>query len=91
VASFRRSVELKVGPAIVLLAKAPRWVPFVLVVGLLLGGLLVPGPAGAVLLVLLLALLGMQLYFAWPVLLPPQRLLRAAVLALIVLVVAGRF
>lgn len=89
--SFRRSVELKAGPAIVLLAKAPRWVPFVVVLGLVVGGLAVSGPAGAVLLVVLLALLGLQLFFAWPVLLPPQRLLRAAVLGLIVLVVVGRF
>ena len=89
--SFRRSVERKAGPVIVLLARAPRWVPFAVVLGLVVGGLLLTGPVGAVLLVLLLALLGLQLFFAWPVLLPPQRLLRAAVLGLLVLVVVQRF
>jgi hypothetical protein len=91
VSSFRRSVELKAGPAFVLLARAPRWVPFVVVLGCVVGGLLLTGPAGAVLLLVVLLLLGVQLFFAWPVLLPPQRLLRASVLGLIVLVVASRF
>jgi hypothetical protein len=91
VPSFRRSAELKAGPVLVLLARAPRWLPFVLVLGCVVGGLLVSGPVGAVLLLLVLLLLGLQLFFAWPVLLPPQRLLRASVLGLIVLVVASRF
>lgn len=89
--SFRRSVELKAGPVLVLLARAPRWVPFVLVLGCVVGGLLLTGPAGALLLAVVLLLLGLQLFFAWPVLLPPQRLLRAAVLGLIALAVANRF
>ena len=88
--TFRRSVELKAGPVLVLLARAPRWVPFVLVLGCVVGGLLLTGPGGAVLLAVVLALLGLQLYFAWPVLLPPQRALRAAVLGLIAVVIATR-
>lgn len=88
--SFRRSLELKAGPVLVLLARAPRWVPFAVVLGCVVGGLLLTGPAGAVLLGIVLALLALQLFFAWPVLLPPQRLLRSAVLALVALVIVQR-
>ena len=89
--TFRRSVELKAGPALVLLARAPRWVPFLFVLGCVVGGLLLSGPVGGVLLALVLALLALQLFFAWPVLIPPQRLLRAAVLALLAFVIVQRF
>ena len=89
--SLRRSLELKAGPALVVLARAPRWVPFVVVLGCVVGGLLLHGVASAVLLGIVLLLLALQLFFAWPVLLPPQRLLRVAVLALLVLAAVGRF
>jgi hypothetical protein len=90
VSDFRRSVERQAGPVLILLARAPRWVPFVVVMGCVVGGLLLTGPAGAVLLAVVLVLLGVQLYFAWPVLLPPQRAMRAAVLALLTLVILKR-
>jgi hypothetical protein len=87
---FRRSVELRAGPALVLLAQAPRWLPFALVLGCVVGGLLLHGPVAAVLLAVVLLLLALQLFFAWPVLPPPQRVLRLLVLALITAAVLSR-
>ena len=87
---FRRTAELKAGPLLVLIARLPRVVPFLAVLALVVGGLLLPGATGAVLLGLVLAFLGLQLFFAWPVLVPPQRLLRAAVLVMLVAAVATK-
>ena len=62
----------------------PRAVPFLVVAGLLVGGLLAQGVVGCVLLFLLAALLGSLLVLAWPALQPVPRLLRLAVLAVVV-------
>jgi hypothetical protein len=75
---------------LVLLAQLPRVVPFLLVFGLLLGGLLVPGAVGAGLLLLLAALLGWLLFLAWPALAAQHRVLRLGVLLLLVLSVLSR-
>jgi hypothetical protein len=76
-------VELQAGPLVILLARLPRFVPFLVVVGLLLGGLLAQGALGAVLLLVLATLLGTLLYLSWPALQPSPRLLRSLVLALL--------
>jgi hypothetical protein len=90
VSSFRRSVERQAGPVLIVLARAPRWLPFTLVLACVVGGLLVTGPVGALLLLVVLLLLGLQLFFAWPALIAPQRALRASVLALLALVLVSR-
>jgi len=84
VTSFRRRVELKAGPLVVLLHRLPRAVPFLLVAALLLAGLGLKGVAGAVLLLVLAALLGLLVALSWPVLQPSARLLRVATVALVV-------
>jgi len=89
--SLRRSLELRAGPAFVLLARAPRWVPFLVVLGCVVGGLLAHGVLAAALIAVVLVLLGLQLVFAWPVLDPPARLLRVAVLVLLVAAAVSRF
>jgi hypothetical protein len=91
VSSFRRSAELKAGPLVVLLARAPRWLPFLVVLACVVGGLVLHGPVAAVLLAVVLVLLALQLFFAWPVLEPPQRVLRLLVLVLLVGAVVSRF
>ncbi len=88
---MRRTLEQKAGPALVVLARAPRWVPFVLVLGCVVGGLLLHGIASAVLLGVVLALLGLQLCFAWPALDPAGRALRTLVLGLVVAAAVSRF
>ena len=89
--SLRRTLELRAGPALVLLARAPRWVPFAVVLGCVVGGLVLNGPVAAVLLGIVLLLLALQLFFAWPALDPPQRGLRLVVLVLLTVAVVRRF
>lgn len=81
--SLRRRIELQAGPLLVLLARLPRVVPFLLVLGLLLSGLLLRGVAGGVLLLALTALLGLLVIVAWPALPPQGRVVRVAVTALV--------
>ena len=82
--TFRRRVELQAGPLVILLSRLPRAVPFLVVAGLLVGGLLAGGAVGAALLLILAALLGTLLFLSWPALQPAARVLRSAVVALIV-------
>ena len=67
-----------------LLGRLPKAVPFLVVAGLLVGGLLTQGVVGAVLLLVLAALLGTLLALAWPALQPGPRALRLAVVAVVV-------
>lgn len=81
--SFRRRVETAAGPLVVVLARLPRIVPFLVVMALLLAGLFLQGVVGALLLLALTAGLAVLLALAWPALEPGARLLRLAVVALI--------
>lgn len=72
------------GPAVVVASRLPRAVPFLVVAGLLIGGLLAQGAVGGVLLLVLAALLGALLLLSWPGLQPGPRLLRLAVVVLVV-------
>jgi Family of unknown function (DUF6703) len=88
---FRRAVERRSTGLLTWLATRPRWVPFVLVLALLLGGLFAPPVIGAVcLLVLLLALLWLT-YLAWPRLDGGGRLIRLVVVVLVGYVLVQRF
>lgn len=79
----RRQLEVKLGPVIVLLARLPKIVPFLVVLGLLLGGLLLKGVAGALLILVLAALLGVLLLLAWPALPQQARVVRLAVVVIL--------
>lgn len=81
--SFRRRVELKAGPLVVLLARLPRIVPFAVVLGLLVAGLLVEGTGGAALLAILALLLAVLLFLAWPALQQQARFLRVLIVVLV--------
>lgn len=80
----RRTLEQRLGPLVVLLAGLPRAVPFLVVAALLVAGLLLQGVVGGVLLLVLAAFLGLLLALAWPVLQPRPRVLRLAVVAIVV-------
>jgi len=80
---FRRAVELKAGPILVLVAKLPKVVPFLAVLALLLAGLFAEGLTGALLLGLLGLVLGVLLYLAWPALEQPARVLRGLIVVLV--------
>jgi uncharacterized protein DUF6703 len=84
----RRSLERSSARALLYLHQLPRWLPPVVLAALLLAGLTVPGPAGAVALVLVAAFLGWLAALSWPRLSPSGRLLRVlAVCGLLVLAV----
>lgn len=82
--SSRRAVELRLGPVVVLLSRLPRAAPFLFVLALLLGGLAARGLLGAVLLLVLAALLGLLLFLAWPALDAASRAIRSAIVVLVV-------
>lgn len=82
--SSRRAVELRLGPVVVLLSRLPRAAPFLFVLALLLGGLAARGLLGAVLLLVLAALLGLLLFLAWPALDTASRAIRSAIVVLVV-------
>ena len=87
---LRRAIEQRSAAPLAWLATRPRWVPFLGVLVLLVGGLFTPPPIGPVLLVLVLLLLGWLTYLAWPRLSQGGRLTRLAVLALVVFAVVGQ-
>lgn len=87
---LRRAVERHTGAPLAWLATRPRWVPFVVVLALLLGGLFAPPAIGIALLVLLFAFLGWITYLAWPQLPAGGRGARLLVLALVVVAIVQR-
>ena len=62
----RRSGEQASARPLAFLHQLPAWVPPVLAVALLIGGLAVRGPAGAVALVLMAAALAWLAFVSWP-------------------------
>jgi hypothetical protein len=88
---LRRAVERRSAGPLTWLATQPRWVPFVLVLALLLAGLFTPPVIGAVLLGVLALLLGWLTYLAWPTLDAGGRLTRLVVVAIVLYALVARF
>jgi hypothetical protein len=87
---LRRAVERRSTAPLTWLSTQPRWVPFVLVLALLLGGLFTPPGIGVALLAILGLLLGWITYLAWPRLDNAGRLVRGLVIVLVVGVLVQR-
>lgn len=88
---LRASIERASMPALASLAKVPNWLPMVAMAALILGGAFLGGAVGAILVgVALLALIWL-LYLSWPHLTPPLRMMRIAVLTLLVAIVVTQF
>ncbi|GAA1145175.1 DUF6703 family protein [Ornithinicoccus hortensis] len=87
----RAAVEKASMPAVSALARLPQWVPSLVMIALILVGGFVAGPVGLVLVGLALLALLWLLYLSWPHLTPSMRLMRVAVLALVLAVLATRF
>ena len=86
---FRRRVEQRSTLLLARVGSLPTWFPLVVVLGLTLAGLLIRGPVGALLLAVLALLLGWLAYLGWPALKPNGRLVRVAVV-IVVLAAAVR-
>ncbi|HEU5242098.1 MAG TPA: DUF6703 family protein [Ornithinibacter sp.] len=83
--SLRESFERASLPALTFLSGLPRAVPFLVVIGLVVAGALLPG-WGWVLIALVVLLLAWILILAWPRLTPAERLMRTAVVAILLAV-----
>ena len=83
---FRRRIEQASLPALEALARVPAWLPFLLMLVLLLGGGFLGGPLGWVLVGLALAFGLWLLYLSWPRLSGVERLMRLTVLLLFVVI-----
>lgn len=81
--SFRTSVEKASLPLLTRLSRLPRVVPFLVVLALLVGGILIPG-WGWVLTALVALFLAWMLFLGWPRLTGVERLMRVAVILLAV-------
>jgi hypothetical protein len=86
----RQQVERRSGTLLVFLAQLPRWVLPVVMVLLLLGALALPPVWAVVAVVPLLAFVCWLAYLSWPSLSPGAKLLRAGVVAFLVLVALNR-
>ena len=80
----RRALERASLPLLTRLAGLPRAVPFLALLALLVGGVLLGGPVGAVLIGLVALVVAWLLALAWPALTGVERLGRVAVLLLAV-------
>jgi hypothetical protein len=83
VSTPRQRIERASLPAVTWLSHLPRALPFLAVLALMIGGILVPG-WGWVLLLLLAVFLAWTLYLGWPVLDGVNRLMRATLLLMVV-------
>lgn len=85
---LRLRIEQASRPLLERLAKLPVWLPFLLLLLLVLGGGFLGGPVGWVMVVLALLFIFWLLYLSWPRLTPVERVMRIAVLAVFVAVAA---
>lgn len=83
---LRRSVEQASLPALERLARLPVWLPFLVLLLLMVGGGFLGGPVGWVLVGVALLFIAWLLYLSWPRLGTVDRVMRLAVLLLFVVV-----
>ncbi len=89
VSSFRESVERASLPAVTTLSRLPRAVPFLAVLALMVLGIVVQG-WGWVFIAIVWLFLAWMLYLGWPRLATPERLMRVAILVLVLAVTVTR-
>lgn len=80
---LRPRIERLSSPPLASLVRLPVWLPFLVVLALMLVGIFVGGPLGAVLLAVPVIFLCWLLYLTWPRLGTAERAMRLAVLALV--------
>lgn len=88
---FRREVERRSAIMVLFLRGLPKALPALVVLGVVAGGLALPGVAGMVCLALSALVLTWLVYLSWPALSGPGRLIRVAVIGSVLAMVGGRF
>jgi hypothetical protein len=83
---LRRSVEQASLPALERLARLPVWLPFLVLLLMMIGGGFLGGVLGWVLVGVAVAFILWLLYLSWPRLTPVDRVMRVAVLLLFAVV-----
>jgi hypothetical protein len=71
-------------PLMTRLSRLPRLVPFLILIALLVGGMLIGGPTGFVLMAAAAVFVAWVLYLSWPALSSSERIMRLAVLLIAV-------
>ncbi|GGK61531.1 DUF6703 family protein [Ornithinimicrobium pekingense] len=84
--ALRRSIEQASRPALEQLARLPVWLPFLVLLLLMVGGGFLGGPVGWTLVGMALAFILWLLYLSWPRLTTVERLMRLVVLLLFAVV-----
>ena len=87
--SLRESIESASYPLVKRLSEWPKWAPFLLILGLMVAGVLIPS-VGWVLIALVAVFLAWLLYLGWPRLSAVARFMRIAVIALVVVAAVTR-
>jgi hypothetical protein len=87
---LRAAVERRSAPLLVLLSQQPKLLIPVVSLVLLVGGLALPLPYGAVCLALLLLLVGWLSYLSWPAVVGPARMVRLVTVGLLVFALVRR-
>ena len=88
--TLRRRIDQASLPLMTKLSNLPSLVPFLLLLALLVGGLLIGGLVGFVLMSLAAAFVAWVLYLSWPRLTGSERIMRCAVLVLAVAMAVTR-
>lgn len=87
----RAAIERASMPALARLATLPTWLPMLVMAALILVGAFLGGVGGAVLVGVALLVLLWLLYLSWPHLTPSLRMMRVAVLVLLLAIVVTQF
>jgi hypothetical protein len=89
VPTLRESIESASYPLVKRLSQWPKWAPFLLILGLMVAGVVIPS-VGWVLIAVVAVFLVWLLYLGWPRLSAVDRLMRIAVIALVVVAAITR-
>jgi hypothetical protein len=84
---FRREVERRSAAPLLYLHQLPGWIVPIAFVAVLIAGLAVKGWIGGAALAVIAAFLGWFSYLSWPTLSAPGRLLRAATITVLIVLV----
>ena len=82
--TLRHRIDQASLPLMTRLSRLPKLVPFLILLTLLVGGVLVGGPVGFVLMSVAALFVAWVLYLSWPRLTSSERVMRVAVLLLAV-------